>query len=160
MIVTMIPYCPRSEGTNLGFAYNELMGRLHDEDWACFIDHDACFTTPDWHCSSKKSPRGCIEPCVLTAATTNRVGSPWQLAPGVDRDNHAMDYHRRVGKAIQAASRRALRDVTRESLMSGVVILLSKQTWALVGGSEDGFPLAWTMRSHPWRLATAIAMST
>jgi hypothetical protein len=138
MIVTMIPYCPRSEGANLGFAYNALMGRLRDEDWACFIDHDACFTTHDWYAQLEEITANLAEPCVLTAAT-NRVGSLWQLAPGVDRDNHAMDYHRRVGRAVQSASRRALRDVTYESLMSGVVILLSKKTWAILGGFADGF---------------------
>ena len=138
MIVTMIPYCPRSAGTNLGFAYNELMGRLRDDDWACFIDHDACFTTSDWYAQLEEVTTDLPEPCVLTA-TTNSVGSRWQLVPGVDRDNHAMDYHRRVGHAVQSASRRALRDVTHESLMSGVVIFLSKKTWSLLGGFADGF---------------------
>jgi GT2 family glycosyltransferase/tetratricopeptide (TPR) repeat protein len=138
MIITLIPYCPRSEGKNLGFAYNELMGRLRDDDWACFLDHDACFATPDWYAQLEEITAGLTEPCVLTALT-NRVGSRWQLAPGVDRDNHAMDYHRRVGKAIQAASRGVLRDVTHESLMSGVVILLSKETWRRLGGFADGF---------------------
>ena len=138
MIVTMIPYCPRSEGINLGLAYNELMNRLRDEDWACFIDHDACFTTHDWYAQLEEITAGLTEPCVLTAVT-NRVGSLWQLAPGVDRGDHAMDYHRRVGRAFQSASRRSLRDVTDESLMSGVVILLSKKTWSLLGGFAEGF---------------------
>ena len=88
MIVTLIPYCPRSEGKNLGFAYNELMARLHDDDWACFIDHDACFTTPDWYAQLEEITASLNEPCVLTALA-NRVGSHWQRAPGVDRDNHA-----------------------------------------------------------------------
>ncbi|MHB1560028.1 MAG: glycosyltransferase [Isosphaeraceae bacterium] len=138
MIVTMIPYCPRSQGRNLGFAYNELMARLRDDDWACFIDHDACFTTQDWYAQLEEITASLTGPCVLTALT-NRVGSHWQRAPGVDRDNHAMDYHRRIGRAIQAEARGTLRDVTRESLMSGVVILLSKSTWVQLGGFEDGF---------------------
>ena len=50
-----------------------------------------------------------------------------------------MDYHRQVGQAIQANARTALRDVTGESLMSGVVILLSKQTWHMLGGFQEGF---------------------
>jgi hypothetical protein len=75
MIVTMIPYCPRSEGANLGFAYNELMNRLRDDDWACFIDHDACFTTTDWYAQLEAITAKLSEPCVLTAAT-NRVVNP------------------------------------------------------------------------------------
>ena len=84
MIVTSIPYCPRSEGRNLGFAYNEVMARLRDDDWACFIDHDASFTTYDWYAQLEEITRELSGPCVLTAVT-NRVGSPWQLVPGVDR---------------------------------------------------------------------------
>ncbi len=80
MIVTLIPYCPRSGGQNLGFAYNELMTRLRDEDWACFIDHDACFTTYDWYVQLEQITAERTEPCILTALT-NRVGSHWQLAP-------------------------------------------------------------------------------
>src|SRR5271165_6275177 len=136
MIVTSIPYSPRSAGKNLGFAYNELMARLRDEDWACFIDHDACFTTYDWYAQLEEITAELTEPCVLTAVT-NRVGSHWQLVPGVDRDDHSMAYHRRVGKAVQSVSRHALRDATQESLMSGVVILLSKQTWLRLGGFAD-----------------------
>ena len=138
MIVTMIPYCPRSAGKNLGFAYNEQMGRLREEDWACFIDHDACFTTPDWYHQLEEITTGLSAPCVLTAVT-NRVGSTWQLAGGVDPTNHSMDYHRRVGKSVQSAARTCLRDVTDHPLMSGVVILLSRKTWLRLGGFVDGF---------------------
>ena len=138
MIVTLIPYCPKSEGQNLGFAYNELIDRLREDDWACFIDHDACFTTIDWYTQLEEITAQLNEPCVLTA-TTNRVGSHWQRVAGVDPDNHSMDYHRRFGKSIQSAARGALRDVTHESLMSGVVILLSKKTWLELGGFADGF---------------------
>ena len=138
MIVTLIPYCPRSEGCDLGFAYNELMARLRDDDWACFIDHDACFTTYDWYAQLEEITAALTEPCVLTALT-NRVGSRWQLAAGVDRADHSMVYHRQVGAAVQSAARQALRDVTNESLMSGVVILLSKATWVKLGGFTRGF---------------------
>jgi GT2 family glycosyltransferase/tetratricopeptide (TPR) repeat protein len=138
MIVTLIPYCPRPEGKNLGWAYNELMARLREDDWACFLDHDACFTTYDWYAQLEEITESLTEPCVLTALT-NRVGSHWQRAPGVDRHNHAMDYHRGVGRAIQCAARRELRDATDESLMSGVLILLSKKTWQRLGGFADGF---------------------
>ncbi len=145
MIVTMIPYCPAERGKDLGHAYNELMARLRDGDWACFLDHDACFTTPDWYAQLEEIVAGLAGPCVLTA-TTNRVGSAWQLAPGVDPDEHSMAYHRRVGHDIQAAARASVRDATDASPMSGVVILLSKETWRHLGGFVPGF-LGSTRRS-------------
>ena len=69
---------PAVPGKNLGFAYNELMARLHDEDWACFLDHDACFTTYGWYPQLEDITARLTEPCILTAMT-NRVGSRWQL---------------------------------------------------------------------------------
>jgi O-antigen biosynthesis protein len=138
MIVTMIPYCPATRGKDLGFAYNELIGRLRNDDWACFLDHDACFTTPDWYAQLEEITAGLSGLCVLTAVT-NRVGSHWQLAPGVDRNDHAMDYHRRVGRDRQAAARCVVCDVTAASPLSGVVLLLSKATWRQLGGFEPGF---------------------
>ena len=120
MIVTLIPYCPKTEGKNLGFAYNELMARLREDDWACFLDHDACFTTPDWYAQLEEITGRLAEPCVLTA-TTNRVGSRWQLAPGADR---RITRWSTIGVSGRMSNRphEACRDVTNEPLMSGVVI--------------------------------------
>ena len=78
------------------------------------------------------------EPCVLTCRT-NRVGSPWQRVAGVDPDNHTMNYHREVGRQLAERFGDRLTDATAESLMSGVVILLSKRTWQLLGGFSSGF---------------------
>ena len=138
MIVTMIPYCPSEHGANLGFAYNELVGRLSDDDWACFVDHDACFTTSQWYRQLETITSELPEPCVLTART-NRVGSRWQLVEGVDPNNHSIEYHRCVGHKLMERYGTALRDVTNLSLMSGVVILLSTRTWRVVGGFANGF---------------------
>jgi glycosyltransferase involved in cell wall biosynthesis len=139
MIVTMIPYCPTKHGTNLGFAYNQQMVRLRDEDWACFIDHDAMFTTREWYRQLEAITQHLAEPAILTAKT-NRVGSPWQIAPGVDPNNHSMEYHRSVGGRILQDFGFALRAISAsDGYMSGVVILLSKRTWKLLGGFTDGF---------------------
>ncbi len=138
MIITMIPYCPSGHGTNLGHAYNEQMKRLDDDDWACFIDHDACFTTRQWYRQLEAITQRLDGPAVLTAMT-NRVGSRWQIAPGVDPNNHSMEYHRAIGEKLMGEHGAKLTDVTDHPLMSGVVILLSKNTWKLLGGFEDGF---------------------
>lgn len=139
MIVTMIPYCPSERGTNLGYAYNQQVERLRDDDWACFIDHDACFTTREWYPQLEAITKKLDEAAVLTAKT-NRVGSPWQIAPGVDPNNHSMEYHRSVGERILRDFGVKLRTIiAADGYMSGVVILLSKTTWKLLGGFTDGF---------------------
>jgi len=138
MIVTMIAYCPTAHGMDLGYAYNQLMDRLSDDDWACFIDHDACFTTRDWYAQLERIVAAHPEPCVLTCRT-NRVGSAWQRVAEVDPDNHLMQYHRDVGRQLADRYGDRLADATADSLMSGVVILLSKRTWQLLGGFSSGF---------------------
>ena len=50
MIYTHIPYTPKEHGTKIGYAYNKFMEMLpNDDDWGCFVDHDAMFTTPTWY---------------------------------------------------------------------------------------------------------------
>jgi glycosyltransferase involved in cell wall biosynthesis len=46
MIHTMVPFAP---DMNLGAAYNRAMSLIHEDDWACFCDHDMMFTTRYWH---------------------------------------------------------------------------------------------------------------
>lgn len=138
MIFTIVPYSPASSGMNLGFAYNAAMERLRQDDWACFLDHDACFTTYGWYRQLEAISGQLKDPCVLTAMT-NRVGSPWQVLADADPNNHSMEYHRSLGKLVQERFGNRIRDVTDLSLMSGVVILLSKRTWRILGGFPDGF---------------------
>ncbi len=139
MIATMIPYCPAATdgGKNLGFAYNALMERLQEDDWACFLDHDACFTTRNWYPQLEDIISGLTEPAVLTAVT-NRIGCPWQRVPGVDRKNHSMVYHREIGTARQREFGTQITRIEGGTLLSGVVILLAKKTWQRLGGFTDG----------------------
>ena len=50
MIYTNIPYAPAECDGNIGCAYNKFMELLpNDDDWACFLDHDAIFTPATWY---------------------------------------------------------------------------------------------------------------
>ena len=49
MIYTHIPYADSEHPKDLGWAYNNFMNNLGDDDWACFLDHDAMFTVSDWY---------------------------------------------------------------------------------------------------------------
>lgn len=139
MIHTYIPYAPKEVGNNLGWAYNSFMEILPEEDWACFLDHDATFTTRDWYYQLedilKKYPNIGLYTCL-----TNRIGQSYQLVGGVDKENHDIRYHRKVGKQLQDSYYDTILELGNPAqLLSGVVILINKKTWKKVGGFVDGF---------------------
>lgn len=137
MIYYSIPY---STEKNIGKYYNQFMNILpNDDDYACFVDGDTIFTTSNYgHIIEKvvnENPNiGCF------TCYTNRIGCPWQVLPGIDKDNNDMKYHRDIGKQIQTIYDSICEDVTNVSdrqVMSGVLILLKKSTWKKIGGFEE-----------------------
>lgn len=143
MIYANIPFAPKSCGMNLGLAYNKFMEMLpNDDDWACFLDHDAMFTTKDWYTQMeniiKKYPN-----IGAFGARTNRINSTYQLVGNIDLHNHDMCYHREIGKHIQKRYYYDLYKANQNTLQkgfSGVVILIKKAQWSEIGGfKEDGF---------------------
>ncbi len=126
MIYTFIAYAP-SRGADLGWTYNRFMGLLpHDGDWACFLDHDAMFTTSDWYQQLEEIVDAHPEVGCFTAMT-NRIGNPAQVVPQ-GYHGHDIRYHRQVGKALSESSRRKIEQLPA-GLMSGVVMLVKKSTW-------------------------------
>lgn len=136
MIHTYIPYTPKQLGNNLGWAYNRFMELIPDDDWACFLDHDATFTTRYWY-HQLEDIIGKYLDIGLYTCLTNRVGNFQQLVKGVDRENHDIKYHRQIGKQLQEKHYDDVFSITNP--LSGVVILISKKTWKTVGGFADGF---------------------
>lgn len=127
------PMMPYALDQNLGRAYNEAMARLAEEDWACFLDHDAMWTTREWYRQIDEAIRFKPEAGAFTAMT-NRIYSGWQRIG--DKDNHDMVYHREFGR--QRLKTRTLLDVTDTKGMGGVVICISKAAWRKVGEFVDG----------------------
>lgn len=122
---------------NLGRAYNQTMERLSPEDWCCFLDHDAVFTTRGWYPqvlrAIAENPRG-----GLFTAVTNRIGRKTQIPAGAPT-GHDMREHFAFGAKLAEQHGASVRDVTRESPISGVVMILSRETWTAMGGFDDGF---------------------
>jgi len=121
---------------NLGRAYNEVMERLAPDDWACFLDHDACWTTPHWH--QQIADAIAAQPNAgLFTAVTNRIASRWQQASETLQLGDDIAAHRRAGQ-IRTANRQLL-DVTDTQGIGGVVMVINKQAWGRVdGGFVDG----------------------
>ena len=138
MIHTYVPYCPKDKGQNLGFVYNKFMEMIEEDDWACFLDHDATFTTKHWYHQLddiiEKYPDVGMFTCM-----TNRIGNILQKLESIDYDNHDIKYHRQIGKHLQNKHMMDLVTEHGNHLMSGVLILISKTTWKTVGGFKDGF---------------------
>lgn len=148
MIYTNIPYSQSCDKKELGVAYNDFMKILPSEnDWACFIDHDAMFTTDRWYDQLNR---------IITAhpnigafgCRTNRIGYAWQMIENLDIDNNDIKYHRDVGEhlmknhflQISPGSQKDTRGVYNPSRFSGVLILVKKRTWMDIGGfKESGF---------------------
>lgn len=122
---------------NLGSAYNEIMRRLSPGDWVCFLDHDAVFTTRDWYRQLLKAIEEHPE-AGLFAAVTNRIGRKQQIPPGAPA-GHDMREHRAFGQSLLEQHGTSVRDITRDSPISGVVMMLSVETWQAIGGFKDGF---------------------
>ena len=122
---------------NYGRACNEAMSLLPDDAWGCIVDHDMVFTTRAWYGQLDEAVRWAqTHPDAgLFTAVASRGWQRWQWT-GQQPDNHDMAWHRRVGKALLKT--RTLLDVTDNSGIAGVVMLLSKRAWARVGGFVDG----------------------
>lgn len=157
MIYTHIAYAQSECGENIGCAYNKIMESVpHDDDWVCFLDHDAMFTTDDWtpqlqHIINKNKDIGAF------GARTNRVGYSWQLVGNIDIDNHDIEYHRKIGKHLQSMYYDQLSpgatfeipnskvskfsgSLINEPRFSGTLILVKKKIWSKIGGfKEEGF---------------------
>ena len=127
-----------------------------DDDWGCFIDHDAMFTTSNWmnqlyDVIKEHSDVGAF------GARTNRVGYSWQLLGNIDVDNHDIKYHREIGKYLQktyytqisagstfeipnAPLSRYSGRLINEPRFSGTLILVKKKVWKQINGfKREGF---------------------
>src|SRR5262245_44490542 len=117
---------------DLGRCYNAFMALLpSDDDWACFIDHDAMFTTRDWYTQiarivARHRDAGCF------TAMTNRVANRAQVHGG-QLTNHDIARHRRIGARLKQRFDADVVPLDERHLMSGVVILTRKGVWKEIG---------------------------
>jgi GT2 family glycosyltransferase len=151
VIYTHIAYAQSECEGNIGCAYNKIMESIpHADDWVCFLDHDAMFTTDDWtpqlqHIINKNKDVGAF------GARTNRVGYSWQLVGNIDIDNNDIKYHREIGGYLQKTYYDKLSTgatfeipnsktskfsgrLINEPRFSGTLILVKKKTWSKIGG--------------------------
>lgn len=127
---------------NIGKYYNKFMRALpNDDDFACFLDGDAMFTTQFFGKQLEEIIYKYPE-CGCFTAKANRIGCLWQRQDGVDWENNDINYHRDKGKEFQYELYDEIKDVsnvTRMEVLGGVLILIKKSTWEKIGKfKEDG----------------------
>jgi GT2 family glycosyltransferase len=127
---------PYSIEKNLGKAYNEAMRLIPDGDWACLMDYDTMFLTPD--CGQILHEYVNWNPTVgIFTCFTNRVHplAKDQLLDGFLSDNVSIDYH--IERAYN--QKRNLFQVTEiKHEISGFLMMVSKKTWNEIKFSEYG----------------------
>jgi len=130
---------PWNSQQNVGAYYNAFMKMLpSEEDYACFLDGDATFTTTKYGLQLEdiveRYPK-----CGLFVGRTNRVKCAWQVVPNVDFRNNDIEYHRTVGQGLAEKhwDLCAPVDPNPTHLMSGVLFVLKKALWKKLGGFLD-----------------------
>jgi GT2 family glycosyltransferase len=120
-------FTPYALNKNLGAAYNHYMELLpNDDDWACFIDGDAMFLTPDWGHLIQKAIEAFPETGMFTCYT-NRVGNKQQLYRGIFSNNQDMGAHRNIAKVCHEIGKNRTKKLSGP--ISGVMMIIQKKTW-------------------------------
>jgi hypothetical protein len=122
---------PWDSNKNIGKYLNDLMSKLDDSEWLCIMDSDAMHTTTYFGKRIEevidKNPEYSLFTCY-----TNRVGCPWQIAPNSDWNSDDISYHRTIGEKLWTDNGTTVVDVTNNSLLSGIMFLLTKKTWNVI----------------------------
>ncbi|MFA6501429.1 MAG: hypothetical protein WCT85_01445, partial [Parachlamydiales bacterium] len=103
----------------------------NDEDFRCFIDGDACFTTNFWG-KQLEDIINKYKECGCFVGITNRIGCEWQRTNGVDWNNNDIEYHRSIGLELQKVNYDKITDVSvvpQGEVLGGVLMLLQKKVW-------------------------------
>lgn len=143
MIHPYIPYAPADKNKNIGWVYNNFMEMINDDDWACFLDHDAMFTTPNWYSVLEHTVNTVEEMNLsvgLLTAVTNRIGNVEQIIfdkSSTEAQNHDIYFHRKIG--MERLNKYGNQLKVAKNLISGIMILTSKKAWEKSGGFKDGF---------------------
>lgn len=112
------------------------MSLLKKDDWACFLDGDAVHTTTFFGKNIEDVVLSNPEYSLLTCYT-NRIGCPYQIAPGVDQKNNDQAYHRTFGEGLWNKNKTKVIDITNNQLMSGILILMKQSAWEKSGGFKE-----------------------
>jgi GT2 family glycosyltransferase len=127
---------PYAEDKNLGRAYNKAFEDVEARDWVCLIDHDVMFLTPDAIGLMYEYARSFPETGIFTCYT-NRIHplAADQLLDGRVNENTCIKYH---SERAYNQKRFGISITQIDHVISGFLMLVSKQTWNRVKFPEHG----------------------
>jgi GT2 family glycosyltransferase len=132
MIHFIIPW---NTEKNIGVSYNSSMKLIGDEDYICFIDADACFTTHFFGKQIEDIVKKYPE-CGFFTCYTNRVGCTWQLYG--DPKSNDISEHRQIGLELYNNFYDSVTQIQDQvNALSGVLMLISKKVWSDIGGFKE-----------------------
>lgn len=123
---------PYALDKNLGRAYNEAMAIIPEGDWACLMDYDTMFLTPD--CGRILHQYATLYESVgLFTCWTNRIGNPNQIFPDMA---DVVDIREHILRAEDRISYNYITYINEP--VSGFLMMLSKSTWNKIKFDESG----------------------
>ena len=112
---------------NLGRAYNEAFEQIGADDWACFMDIDTLFLTPQQPLQLEKYAKDNENAGILTCYT-NRISNLAfeQLLGGKSNEDDRIRRHIELARSIE--NNYGVSPIVRGEL-SGYLMLISKKAW-------------------------------
>lgn len=127
MIHTILTRMREGE-TDLGAFYNNHMARVAIDDWVCFMDDDAMFSTAQW-LEQLHEYIDLYPDAGLFTACTNRVYNHRQLVNNRIDYSHDMRHHRKIGKRLAEKYDMRVEELSKDYAISGLLMLIKKRVW-------------------------------
>lgn len=125
---------PFSYSGNLGAAYNQYFELLNDSDWACLVDADVAFLTPDFGKHIAETLHEYPDTGILTCLT-NRVNKAAQCYQGQVSEDPNIKNHRIIAQRLQQKRRGQVRRIKHD--ISGHIMVIQKDVWRHIGGFKQ-----------------------
>lgn len=134
MIYTFIPYSIKG---NLAKAYDSCMALIGESDLALFTDYDVIFTRRNWYEIFDNASKEHTDIGIFTCYT-NRIKTSFQIAPGVDSNNHDIKYHMKFGKELYLKHGNSITVMDRGGRLGGFAMLIRKRIWNEIKTLKEG----------------------
>lgn len=127
---------PFRQDKNLGKAYNEAFRNCPDGDWLCLMDWDVLLLTYDAVRLMTEYTEEYPDTGIFTCYTNRlHAGAKDQLFNGTVSENTDIRHHIKLAEEIKNHTVNEVSEINHH--ISGMLMLVSKETWKQIQFSED-----------------------